>query len=157
MWPVTEIVTYGFSTSDAPLDKRGIHLSPSEFHKRLTDENTVCIDVRNFNETLIGKFQPKEKEGVVIDPCMRKSTEFPEWVVNNLDTLKNAKQVLMYCTAGVRCERASAFLKMKGLEEVYQLDGGIHRYLDAFPDVSCIYTYIAVDVLELVYVRILDV
>ena len=44
------------------------------------------------------------------------------------------KQVMMYCTAGVRCERASAFLRNQGLQNVYQLDGGIHRYLDAYPD-----------------------
>ena len=162
MWPVTEIVTYGFDPNDAPLDKRGTHLSPQEFHNRMLDPNTVVIDVRNFNETVIGKFQPKvakaqdekkekkkdkkrdkkrklsdidqntEHVAEVLDPLMRRSTEFPAWVKNNKAKLEG-KQVLMYCTAGVRCERASAFLKNQGLENVYQLDGGIHRYLEAFP------------------------
>lgn len=44
------------------------------------------------------------------------------------------KQILMYCTAGVRCERASAFMRNKGIENVFQLEGGIHRYLDAYPE-----------------------
>lgn len=62
---------------------------------------------------------------------MRKSTEFPAWVDSNLEKLKG-KKVLMYCTGGIRCERASAFLKAKGLDDVNQLEGGIHRYLEAF-------------------------
>lgn len=70
---------------------------------------------------------------VVLDPCMRRSTEFPQWVKDHHDELKD-KKVLMYCTAGVRCERASSFLKHQGINNVYQLDGGIHRYLDAFPE-----------------------
>jgi hypothetical protein len=62
----------------------------------------------------------------VLDPCMRRSTEFPQWVKDHHDELKD-KKVLMYCTAGVRCERASSFLKHQGIDNVFQLDGGIHR------------------------------
>jgi predicted sulfurtransferase len=54
------------------------------------------------------------------------------WIEENKHLLEG-KKVLMYCTAGVRCERASAFMRNKGVENVYQLDGGVHRYLDAFP------------------------
>jgi predicted sulfurtransferase len=175
VWPVSEIVTYGFDPNDAPLEKRGVHLSPAEFHKAMMSENSVVIDVRNFNETLIGKFKPpthtlssdaaaekellkpltgkkrkkKEEKDIaidtsnatgegggckVLDPCMRRSTEFPAWVESNKAQLEG-KQVLMYCTAGVRCERASAFLRnIGGIENVCQLEGGIHRYLDAFPE-----------------------
>ena len=57
---------------------------------------------------------------------MRRSTEFPQWIRDHHDELKD-KKVLMYCTAGVRCERASAFLKNEGINNVYQLEGGIHR------------------------------
>ena len=64
---------------------------------------------------------------------MRRSTEFPEWIESNREKLKG-KKILMYCTAGVRCERASAFIKKKGFQDVYQLEGGIHRYLDTFPE-----------------------
>ncbi len=137
VFPVTEIVTYGFNTEEAPLHMGGTHLKPKEFHKALENKNSVVIDVRNFNETVIGKFQPPENSAdggpKYLDPCMRRSTEFPEWVDNNKDDWKG-KQVLMYCTAGVRCERASAFMRNRGVENVYQLEGGIHRYLEEFQD-----------------------
>jgi len=144
VFPVTEIVTYGFDPTDAPLNMRGVHLKPHEFHAAMENPNAVVIDVRNFNETLIGKFAPPQNGHVpqsdgsvtqnkVLDPCMRRSTEFPGWVEANRELLKE-KQVLMYCTAGVRCERASAFLKNQGIDNVYQLEGGIHRYLEAYPE-----------------------
>jgi predicted sulfurtransferase len=131
VWPVTEIVTYGFDPADAPLKLGGVHLKPHEFHKAMEDPNAVIIDVRNVNETAIGKFAPPGDK--VLDPMMRRSTEFPEWIEKNREKLEG-KKILMYCTAGVRCERASAFIKKKGFEDVYQLDGGVHRYLDAFPE-----------------------
>jgi predicted sulfurtransferase len=62
-WPVTEIVTYGFDPADAPLDMRGTHLPPADFHKALENPNSVVIDVRNFNESLIGKFAPPTFDG----------------------------------------------------------------------------------------------
>jgi predicted sulfurtransferase len=72
----------------------------------MEDPNAVMIDVRNFNESLIGRFAPP---GVaVLDPKMRKSTEFPKWVDDNIAKLQG-KKVLMYCTGGIRCERASDF------------------------------------------------
>ena len=130
VWAVTEIVTYGFDPADAPLDMRGTHLTPREFHKAMEDKNSIMIDVRNFNESLIGRFDPPG--GPVLDPHMRRSTEFPEWVENHKKDLEG-KKVLMYCTGGVRCERASAFMRLKGVQNVFQLEGGIHRYLDEFP------------------------
>lgn len=160
VWPVTEIVTYGFNPAEAPLDMRGTHLTPQEFHEALENPNSVVIDVRNFNETLIGKFAPPSDnhDEKVLDPCMRRSTEFPKWVEDNRHKL-DGKQVLMYCTAGVRCERASAYMRYHGIQNVFQLEGGqclvtlsscrqpllmslmlmplmtgIHRYLDAFPE-----------------------
>lgn len=108
VWPVTEIVTYGFDPAEAPLHMRGTHLKPREFHQAMEDPNAIMIDVRNFNESLIGKFAPPER--VVLDPQMRRSTEFPEWVEKHKKVLEG-KKVLMYCTAGVRCERASAFMR----------------------------------------------
>ncbi|GAX79711.1 hypothetical protein CEUSTIGMA_g7152.t1 [Chlamydomonas eustigma] len=137
VWPVTEIVTYGFDPADAPLDMRGTHLKPADFHKAMADPDSVMIDVRNFNESLIGKFAPPPPQEAgaekVLDPCMRRSTEFPKWVEENKHKLEG-KKVLMYCTAGVRCERASAFMRKKGIQNVFQLEGGIHRYLDAYPE-----------------------
>lgn len=131
VWHVQEIVTYGFDPAEAPLDMRGTHLKPHDFHKAMEDPDAIMIDVRNFNESVIGKFAPPNR--IVLDPEMRRSTEFPEWVESHKKELEG-KKVLMYCTAGVRCERASAFLRNKGVQNVFQLDGGIHRYLDAFPD-----------------------
>ncbi len=131
VWPVSEIVTYGFDPAEARLDMRGVHLTPQQFHNALEEENTVVIDVRNYNEALIGRFNPPVAE--YLDPLMRRSTDFPKWVDDNLPKLKT-KKVLMYCTAGVRCERASAFIRQRGVENVYQLEGGIHRYLDAYPE-----------------------
>lgn len=184
VWPVTEIVTYGFDPKLAPLEMTGTHLTPQEFHEAMADPRSVVIDVRNFNETLIGKFAPPNLissssssssddnnndsnnnksnskknsdssdssdvntmnkktpnktpaellEGEkVLDPLMRRSTEFPEWVEKNRHKLEG-KRVLMYCTGGVRCERASAYVRNLGIKDVSQLEGGIHRYLEAFP------------------------
>ena len=75
VWPVSELVTYGFNSNDAKMEYGGKHLSPEEYHKAMELPNTVMIDVRNFNETVLGKFAPPGVE--VLDPCMRKSTEFP--------------------------------------------------------------------------------
>jgi UPF0176 protein len=58
---------------------------------------------------------------------MRRSTEFPGWVAANLAKLKGASKIMTFCTAGIRCERASAFLREKGLDNIFQLEGGIHR------------------------------
>lgn len=129
VWPVSELVTYGFNASDAKMENGGKHLSPKEFHEAMDLENTVMIDVRNFNETVIGKFSHPN----LLDPCMRKSTEFPQWVENNMSKLQG-KKILMYCTGGIRCERASAFLTQKGLTDINQLEGGIHRYLEAYKE-----------------------
>ena len=134
----------------------GKHLSPEEFHgilageaekaellsgKKADSEGTggdgcdiAIIDVRNRYETAIGKFQVKNVE--YIDPKTRQFTDFSNSISDPamLQKLKKKKKVLMYCTGGVRCERASAFLKSKGLDQVYQLKGGIHRYMEKYTD-----------------------
>lgn len=142
---VKEIVGYGRHLTGAdPCTTGGTHLSPHEFHAALGEAaadisgNTVLLDVRNAFEHEIGRF-----EGAV-HPNMRITSEFGPWVDKHLDALKG-KKVLMYCTGGVRCEKASAYLKgHPGLGGgrgggndgggVFQLSGGIHRYLEAFPD-----------------------
>jgi predicted sulfurtransferase len=136
VWHVDELVTYGFGKSDGVLEKGGTHLSPQDWHDGAAEEGAVLIDVRNANENAIGRFQPLNDPHRVLDPNMRVSTEFPEWVDSNMSKLQNAKKVMMYCTGGIRCERASALLVEKGVpaEKVFQLEGGIHRYLEAFPD-----------------------
>jgi len=143
---VTEIVNYGLGGTRAPpIGKTGVHLEPEDYHAKMGEKDTVIIDVRNHYEANIGKFVPPKTGAEYIDPNMRKSTEFPVWLdkPETKEMLKN-KQVLMYCTGGVRCERASALLRHKidteddvkglGIKGVYQLQGGIDKYFKHFPD-----------------------
>jgi predicted sulfurtransferase len=132
--PVAELVTYGFGRGDAPAGAGGEHVAPARWNALAAQPGAVIVDVRNANETAIGRFAPPAGGATLLDPRMRRSTEFPDWVEANLPALRAAPTVMMYCTAGIRCERASALLKQRGLDNVVQLDGGVHRYLDAFPD-----------------------
>lgn len=143
--PVSELVNYGLDGEKAPPIQRysGTHLEPEEYHKKLAESNTVVIDVRNHYESIIGHFDAPNSE--FIDPNMRKSTEFPVWLdqASTKEQLRG-KQVLMYCTGGIRCERASALLKYKmandptvqdlGIKDVFQLQGGVDKYFKQFPD-----------------------
>ena len=138
--PVKELVYYGIDMEET-LGEGGKHLSADAFHDKLKDSNTVIIDVRNAYETDIGRFEKQEKAGgaELILPDMRKSTDFVPWIKSEKTKEKlKGKDVLMYCTGGVRCERASALLKKEvdenGIGEVYQLHGGIEKYLQTFPD-----------------------
>jgi predicted sulfurtransferase len=137
-----------------PGEGGGVHLDAKEYHKMLQRDNTVVIDVRNHYETILGRFdgqqakpnnsadsqqQTSSSSGAeYIDPKMRKSTDFKSWLATpeTQEKLQN-KTVLMYCTGGIRCERASAYLKSQmgdQVEGVYQLKGGIERYLKTFKD-----------------------
>lgn len=69
-----------------------------------------------------------------MNPKTRRFAQFPDWAQSELPALQAKNKVLMYCTGGIRCEKASAYLKHLGLPRVYQLQGGIHRYLEQFPD-----------------------
>ncbi len=158
--PVQELVYYGIRDKDVSCTQGGVHLEAKEYHEMLKKDNTVVIDVRNHYETILGRFdgQKVEKGGNLkdndglkqneskssssgakyIDPRMRKSTDFTAWLSKE-DTKEklNNKTVLMFCTGGIRCERASAYLKKEmgeNVEGVYQLHGGIERYLKEFPD-----------------------
>uniref|UniRef100_A0A8C0WUT0 Thiosulfate sulfurtransferase/rhodanese-like domain-containing protein 2 n=1 Tax=Castor canadensis TaxID=51338 RepID=A0A8C0WUT0_CASCN len=129
-----EIVPMGISPSKISYKMPGIHLSPGEFHEevekflsRANEEqsDTILLDCRNFMK---GRFQG------CLAPDIRKFSYFPSYVDKNLELFRE-KRVLMYCTGGIRCERGSAYLKAKGVcKEVFQLKGGIHKYLEEFPD-----------------------
>jgi predicted sulfurtransferase len=116
VWPVDALVNYGIDAADtqAPLDHGGYHAKPDEWTELSKRPNTIMIDVRNANETAIGRFQPPSGGAVLLDPRMRRSTEFPQWLDDHADEIRG-KHVMMYCTAGIRCERASALLATKGL------------------------------------------
>jgi len=124
---VKEIISTGGKIRPPKPNEGGVHLSPAEFHAALAEPNTVVIDVRNKNEFEIGHLDK------AVNPNTRTFAEFPRFIENNLESLQG-KKVLMYCTGGIRCEKASLFLKDSGLTDVYQLNGGIHRYIEAFPD-----------------------
>lgn len=124
-----EIVKLGLDTKEINASMGGIPLSPEEFHSMLEnkDNEVVVLDGRNAYESKIGTFES------AIKPQINYFREFPKYIDKNLDLFKN-KKVLMYCTGGIRCERASAYLKIKGINSVYQLKGGIHRYIEKYPN-----------------------
>lgn len=125
-----EIVKLGLDPRVVTPEDCGEHLTPAQAHELMQahPEDLVILDGRNNYESRIGAF-----EGA-IKPDVTYFREFPEYVDNNSDLFKD-KQVLMYCTGGIRCERASAYLKSKGVaKKVYQITGGIHRYAEQFPD-----------------------
>lgn len=131
-----EIVPMGVDPDAISYRLAGIHLEPEEFHKEVKTfvenksscSDTILLDCRNFYESKIGQFSQ------CLAPDIRKFSYFPDYVNENLDLFKD-KKVLMYCTGGIRCERGSAYLRSKNVcKEVYQLKGGIHKYLEQFPD-----------------------
>ena len=105
-----------------PVESRGRHLNATEWNNLVLDPDTLVIDVRNDYETKIGTFQ----ESTI--PNMKNFTEFPSFVQNNLSDKKD-KKIAMFCTGGIRCEIASSFMINEGFDEVYQLDGGVLKYL----------------------------
>ena len=105
-----------------PVNARGKHLNYQDWNKLITDPNTIILDVRNKYETEIGTF----KNSII--PKMNNLTEFPDFVDKELSETKK-KKIAMFCTGGIRCEIASSFMMNEGFEDVYQLDGGILRYL----------------------------
>lgn len=116
-----EIITLGDADGD-PLGGTGEHLDPDAWNQLLESDDVLVIDTRNRYETETGIF-----EGA-IDPGLDVFSEFPEWVRKNLSGMED-RPIAMYCTGGIRCEKASAWMLRKGFRKVYQLDGGILRYI----------------------------
>ena len=110
-----------------PVESRGKHLNYRQWNDLISDPDTIIIDVRNDYETEIGSFRNS------FIPNMKNLTEFPDFVETNLQDDKN-KKIAMFCTGGIRCEVASSFMIDKGFKAVYQLDGGILRYLKEAED-----------------------
>jgi UPF0176 protein len=100
----------------------GTHIAPSEWNKLISDPDTLLLDARNYYEVRTGKFPG------AIDPGTRSFSELPHFVEQNLDPLRH-KRIAMYCTGGIRCEKLAPFVKQLGFNEVFQLEGGILRYL----------------------------
>ncbi|KAG7391131.1 thiosulfate sulfurtransferase (rhodanese)-like domain-containing protein 2 [Phytophthora pseudosyringae] len=128
---VAEIVALELPADAYDLSLRGEHLSPEQFRSeqlQADPDSIALIDVRNTYEFNVGHFAG------ALNPKTRRFGQFPQWVKDELPVLQQKDKVFMYCTGGIRCEKASAYLKHLGLERVYQLEGGIHRYLERFPD-----------------------
>ncbi|CAN0918553.1 Rhodanese-like domain-containing protein 6 [Linum grandiflorum] len=143
---VKELVTFSSCPLLNPPDiaNAGTHLSASQFHSLLhtaagidnlgdVSKDIVLLDARNLYETRIGKFETPRVE--TLDPHIRQYSDLPSWIDDHSEQLRG-RNVLMYCTGGIRCEMASAYIKSKGagFENVFQLFGGIQRYMEQFPD-----------------------
>ncbi|MCC9167175.1 oxygen-dependent tRNA uridine(34) hydroxylase TrhO [Pontibacter harenae] len=115
-----EIVHSGLLHID-PNQRTGVHLSPKEFKDMKDREDVVVLDVRSDYEYNVGRF----KNAVTLD--IENFREFPEKVGELKEKYKD-KKILTYCTGGIKCEKASAFLLEQGFENVYQLHGGIIKY-----------------------------
>ena len=117
-----KIVADGLDESTFDVTRIGEHLDAKKFNEMLNDKNTICIDMRNHYESEIGFFKGAIKPDV---DTFRESLKI---IDKELD--KNGKDInyLMYCTGGIRCEKASAYLKHKGIQNVFQLEGGIIEY-----------------------------
>ena len=118
-----KIVADGLDDKTFDVTNIGKHLDAENFNKMLDDKNTVCIDMRNHYESEIGFFKGAIKPNV---DTFRESLKI---IDNELEKNGYEKNYLMYCTGGIRCEKASAYLKHKGLKNVYQLEGGIIEYI----------------------------
>lgn len=125
-----EIVRLGVNPKVVTVKDTGEYLTPEQTHKLLEEnpEDLIILDTRNDYEWEIGKFTN------AILPPIKTFREFPEYVDKNLESYKD-KQVLMYCTGGVRCERATAYLNVKNVaKKVYHIQGGIQRYIEKYPN-----------------------
>ncbi len=109
-----------------PHEQVGTYVTAEEWNDLINDPDVVLVDTRNDYETKVGIF-----EGA-IDPDIKIFTEFPEWVEKNLNPEKD-KKVAMFCTGGIRCEKASSYMLAQGFENVYHLKGGILKYLETVP------------------------
>ncbi|MCX8280975.1 rhodanese-related sulfurtransferase [Phyllobacterium sp. 0TCS1.6C] len=120
-----EIVTMGVDDID-PLQSVGTYVPASDWNALIADPDTVLIDTRNDYETAIGTFSG------AIDPKTKTFREFPQWVEEHRDELEG-KKIAMFCTGGIRCEKATAFVKGLGFDDVFHLKGGILKYLEEVP------------------------
>jgi UPF0176 protein len=121
-----EIVTIGDKAAD-PTQQVGIYVAPSDWNALIASPDTLVIDTRNAFEVAMGTF-----EGAV-DPDIASFGQFRDFVAQKLDPGRH-KKIAMFCTGGIRCEKASSLLLSQGFGEVYHLKGGILRYLAEVPE-----------------------
>lgn len=102
----------------------GTHVGPKEWNELLADPETIVLDTRNYYEVMNGSFKGS------LDPKTEKFSELPAFISENLSNEKEAK-IAMFCTGGIRCEKFAPYLKSKGFKNVFQLEGGILKYLES--------------------------
>ena len=118
-----KIVADGIEDKNFDVTRSGPHLRAQEFNELIANPDTVLVDMRNHYESEIGHFDG------AITPEVETFRESLDIVTDNLRDQAKDKNVVMYCTGGIRCEKASAYFMHKGFEKVFQLDGGIIEYL----------------------------
>ena len=121
-----EIVTMGVDGVD-PLASVGTYVEAADWNELIADPGTIVIDTRNDYEVRLGTFER------AVDPGTRSFRDFPAWAEENREALAGRK-VAMFCTGGIRCEKATAFVKSLGVEDVFHLKGGILKYLEEVPE-----------------------
>ncbi len=121
-----EIVTLGDPQAD-PTRQVGIYVDPADWNDLIAAPDTLLIDTRNAFEVAMGTF-----EGAV-DPGIQSFGQFKAFAASHLDPARH-RRVAMFCTGGIRCEKASAYLLARGFTEVYHLKGGILKYLEGVPE-----------------------
>jgi UPF0176 protein len=120
-----EIVTMGVPGID-PTERVGQYVKPEDWNALISDPDVLLIDTRNDYEVDVGTFKG------AVDPRITTFREFPDYVKNNLNPNKKPR-IAMFCTGGIRCEKASAYMLQQGFPEVYHLQGGILKYLENVP------------------------
>ncbi len=126
-----EIVTLGVP-GVSPTNKVGTYVKPEDWNALISDPDVVLIDTRNDYEVDIGTFKG------AIDPKTTTFREFPQYVAKHFDNTKH-KKVAMFCTGGIRCEKASSYMMDQGFEEVFHLQGGILKYLETVPEAQSLW------------------
>ena len=120
-----EILSFGHPEAN-PAVRAGTYVKPGDWNALIADPEVTVIDTRNGYEVEVGSFNG------ALDPKTRNFGEFPAFVASSLDPAKHRK-IAMYCTGGIRCEKASAYLLAHGFDAVYHLEGGILNYLAQIP------------------------
>ena len=121
-----EIVTLGAEEAD-PTRQVGTYVEAADWNALIANEDTLVLDTRNAFEVAMGTFKG------ALDPGLKSFGQFKDFAAHHLDPAKHRK-IAMFCTGGIRCEKASAYLLSRGFAEVYHLKGGILKYLEGVPE-----------------------
>lgn len=117
-----KIVADGLNDNTFDVTNKGVHIGAEKFNELIEDKKTVLVDMRNHYESEIGHFKN------AVTPDVDTFRESLDIIENDLKDHKEDKNLVMYCTGGIRCEKASAYFKHKGFKNIYQLEGGIIEY-----------------------------